>query len=168
MNVYTTELKLAKTRSNIKLEDYKAQIEEAACMYNKAGEAAVNKKSMELLEIKSSSILLRLRSETQLNAVGKALRFFSQQMVNKIPALAGNITSSGQLFRANPIGLPTTEEIQVEIPLKIKEIDDAELIKELVDYVCRKRDPNTSVYLKKAKAVEKMKQLAVEAGMLSI
>ena len=168
MYIYLTELKLAKTRSHITLEDYKTQIEEAACIYNEAGTAAVNKKSMELLEIKSSSILLRLRSEVQLNAVGKALRFFSQQMVNQIPALAGNITSSGQLFRANPIGLPTTEETKVEVPLKIREIDDAELIKALVDYVCRKRDPNTSVYLKKAKAVERMKQLAVEAGMLSI
>ena len=166
--IYTLEMKLAKASKKIDLRDFYAQIEETAAAYNETGADAFNQKSIELLDVKDNAIQMRLRSAIKLNAVGKALRYYSQGLIMRVPALADNLTGSGQLFRVSVIGIPSeeTDSTDLEIPLKIREIDDAELVKALVDYVCRKRDPNTATYLKKVKAVEKMKQLAVEAGIL--
>lgn len=166
--IYTLELKLAKKSSTINLRDYSKEIQDCIADYNSASEKAANRKSLERIEIQDISMLLRLRSSLELIAIGKALRYFSQLAIKRIPPLQENLTGSGQLFRINQIGLPVSEEdpkIQ-EIQLLARTVSDAALLKGLVDYVCRKRDPNTSVYLKKQKAVEQMKQLAVEAGII--
>lgn len=166
--IYTLEMKLAKSSDSIELKNDKSLIEESFHEYNNVCSKSTNKKTIELLNVENNSILLRLSSETKLNAVGKALRYLSKMLLERIPALNNNLTSSGQLFRVNTIGFPTTDPSKSYIPLQISKIDDSELIKSLIDYVCKKRDSNTSQYIKKVKAVEKMKQLAIESGLIII
>ena len=146
--VYTLELKFAKTSANINLTEYTTVITEAISEYNKTGESATNPKHIELNKIDNKFIWLHLTSTSELKVAGKALRFFSQLIINKAPILADNLTTSGQLFRINQIGLPIAKGEDPNIQLQAKEVDDACLIKALVDYISKKRDPNTSTYIK--------------------
>ena len=165
--IYSLELKLARTAEQIRLNEFENTIRQATSDYNDAGKKSVNPKSIELIKIENSLILLHLTSASELRVVGKALRYFSQLLVKKIPILLENLTSSGQLFRVNQIGLPIAENEDPHVQLQAREVDDACLIKALIDYISKQRDPNTATYIKKLKAVEQMKQLAIEAGIIT-
>lgn len=166
--LYTLELKLAKKTNSFNLTEYSKDISKVIEDYNYAGEKAANKKCITLIQTNEKSLNIRLNSTVKLQNSGKALRFFSELMIKKIPDIKDCITSSGQLFRISEIGLPVTENEDPNLQLLAREIDDSTLVKALVDYVCRKRDPNTSVYLKKQKAIEQMKQIALESGLIEL
>ena len=165
--IYSLELKLAKTSDCIHLGDFQTAINEAIIQYNDAGKKSANPKNIELVNIENNLILLHLTSASELRFVGKALRYFSQLIIQKVPILTQNLTTSGQLFRINQIGLPIAEDEDPNVQLQAREVDDACLIKALIDYISKKRDTNTAIYIKKLKAVEQMKQLAIEAGIIT-
>ena len=166
--LYTLELKLAKKTNAFNLKEYSKEISKVIEAYNHAGEKAANNKCIVLIQTKEKSLQIRLNSTAKLHNAGKSLRYFSELMIEKIPDIKDCITSSGQLFRITEIGLPVTENENPDLQLMAREVDDSTLVKALVDYVCRKRDPNTSVYLKKQKAVEQMKQIALESGLIDL
>ena len=164
--LYTLELKLAKQTPDVDLVNYESEIESVMKDYNETSARSYNKKALELCKLDKNSIIVRLNSQVKLATAGKALKYFSQCLIVRIPTLGANITSGGQLFRIKELGSVISEDEDPDIQMRAREVEDAALINALVNYVCKKRDPDTSAYLKKQRAIEKMKQLALQSGLL--
>lgn len=170
---YTYCLKLGlATKSNcIDLCELEKSIKECAEAFNETCKNVSNPKSLTITEIDKKEIVCTLKSSTSLNSPGKALRFYSKILYEKESRILDDALSktSGQLFRITQIGVPSIDDENPDIALKAaREISDADLIKGLIDFVCKKKDGTSAEYVKKNKAITAMKNLALSSGIITL
>lgn len=165
---YLVGLKLANSNASINFQDYTDLI--LACVedYNKVGQSkSKNPKYIELdkSNISPDSIVLTLYSTEILTVVGKALRHLSQLLLSHDDFK--KCTVNGQLLMTFPVSAvaPGGSEKQI---ISISEVDDIEFMKALMDYIYKKRDADSTAYRKKRIALDQMKQIALESGILKI
>lgn len=138
----------------------------AARHYNSVCSASKNNpKEIEIIEIREKSIILYLSSEVELANPGKALRSFSQNLL-KNETFQNTFMFGKQLFTsydvANAYSVPCEKK-----HISAEDIDDTLFLNSLINYFFKKRDPDTKIYLRKKKAIEKMKVIAYDCGIIS-
>jgi len=165
---YLVGLKLANPNVSIDLQSHSDFISSCVKTYNEAGlERSKNPKYIELDEnnVLPDSIVLTLHSTNALKFIGKALRYFSQLLLDNDEFK--KCVVNGQLLRTFPVSDISSIESDKQI-INVTEIDDLEFIKALLDYVYRKRDTDSTVYRRKKIAFDQMKQIGLESGILKI
>ena len=159
MFTYPVKIEIAKPQSSINLKNKEQLFLDAIKSFNESSDSMQNSKTLHDVSVSESYGILTLNSDTPLKSVGRALRKFVCDLLNSgDEELKNACTPSGALFRYTLISAEAPEE---EI-----NVSDSELIKSLIDYVCSNRDTNTTIYRKKRKAIEEMKKVAIEAGII--
>ena len=128
--------------------------------FNESSGSMQNSKTLHDLTVSESCVILTLNSDTPLKSVGRALRKFVCTLLNSgDEELKNACTPSGALFRYTLISAdaPAEEEINVS---------DAELVKALIDYIALNRDTNSTIYRRNRNAIEAMKKIGVESGII--
>ncbi len=167
-NAHLLEMRLAVMANDIDLRKHKKSINACIDKYNSAGSKSANFKQLSLIEVNEKRMTVRLTTDEELNTPGKAIRFFSQELYKKIPSLKAAVTVSGQIFRIKEIGTAVPENEDSAIQLKTLKISDGDLICALVQHSLNKTSSVGAAYEKKRRAIEKMKQLALESGLLNL
>lgn len=160
--MYTYSVKMEPQRIDIKIDFscYQAIIEDSVKDFNETPKK--NVKIISDMVITTSYLTLTLTSEAPLESVGRALRSFTAIILEKEKELISFCTPGGSLFRYTLI----KEENEIFKEDSAEKISDAQLINALVDYVCANRDTNSTVYKKKRMAIEEIKKIAKEAGIV--
>ncbi|MDD4095417.1 MAG: hypothetical protein PHP22_04170 [Oscillospiraceae bacterium] len=166
---YTYKIGIKIAKANTELDFLNSEtnrlIRDAENEYNDiCGFSAQNPKTMIIEEIFHDSIVLTLNSTLPLRAAGKALRPFSQILLRN-PSFTSVVNTSGQLFQTFRVS-PHEAEISASILVSVDEIDDLILLKSLMDYIYRKRDSDSTTYRKKRAAINRMKQIAIDSGII--
>ncbi len=76
------------------------------------------------------------------------------------------ITPNGQLFSTRQLS-KSEKEINTEFSIDYAQIEDLDVIKALMDYVYKKRDPDSTIYRKKKAAFEQIKKIAFDSGIIN-
>lgn len=165
---YLIGLKLTHSNVSINFRDHIEFIQKCVDEYNKVSQSkSLNPKFIELdqNDISTDAIVLTLHSTNALTVVGKALRHFSQLLLNNDGFK--KCVVNGQLLKTIPVSelSPTGSEKQI---VNVSEIDDIEFMKALLDYIYRKRDADSTAYRRKRIALDQMKQIALESGILKL
>ena len=157
--MYNYKVKLELQRADIKVDFLKIadNLIESAEEFSDAPKK--NKKTISDIKVYENYITLNLSSEAYLDSVGRALRGYTCLVLENNEALLACTTPSGSLFKYSLIA--DNKEAEEEI-----KISDSELIKALIDYVTSNRDTNSTIYRRKRNAIEKMKNIAIEAGLI--
>lgn len=159
---YEMTLSLARPGTPFSKED-RQTLEKAIAEYNEKSIYMANPKQIHLLEVADSYISVRLFSTQVLTTPGRGLRMLTTILLNEPTSrFANRVTAGGQLFRVINIKQPTCENALMNPAL----ISDVVFLKAIVDYIMEKKDGSTACQKKKA-AMEEMKKLAVEAGIIS-
>lgn len=109
-----------------------------------------------------STLIITLYSYEELNTPGKAIRLLSQLLINpEEPDNLADLLFEKKLFRSFKVATINSEANTKNI-VDISDISDSTLIKALVDFVCNQQDFSAQ----KRTAVDKMKEIAVEGGLL--
>lgn len=164
MNKYEIELHLAKLNTELKLDKKKDVIYQAQEAYNQRSAVMQNPKTVRIQDVTENYVRLTLESELVLYSVGRALRSFSVILLKEFndEDFNAEVTKSGALFRA----VLLDDACETEQNGK-KELTDLELLKGLMDYVCGKRDPDSTAYRRKRSAMEQIKKICLESGIIS-
>lgn len=135
--------------------------------YNEKSEVSnVNRKKIEISEIKENEIVIKLLSEDKIETPGRALKYLSQLIITE-----GDVDYDDYYSRH----LFHKKLFKVTIPARVNDndtiqyvdtstISDSEFIKSLIDYLAKSKDYSEDC----KKTIEKMKVLAVEVGILKI
>jgi len=165
--VYTIDLYLAAANPTLQLIDKKAVLKEAETRYNAKSVHMQNSKSLEIISIDPilNCVHMTLTSELSLNSVGRAFRTFSTILINDLgdADFKEQVTGSGALFKTV---IPDKEKPSKEPGSSTAEISDLDFVKGLMDYLVNKRDPDSTAYRKKRMAMEEMKKIARESGLI--
>ncbi len=161
---YTIKLQLAYTNSNVQFnrEPFRQTLLDAADAYNLCSGDAPNPKSIYIENIYSSSFTVVLTSQNELTVPGKALRAFSKIVVDS--GVFSECIRHAKLFTTYTLTDISTNKDESPDPGMIS---DAALIKALVDYALNKTEMDSTTYNRKRNAMTHMKQIALEAGILS-
>ena len=76
------------------------------------------------------------------------------------------ITANGQLFSTKQLH-KNEKETSMEFNIDYTQIEDLDVIKSLMDYVYKKRDPDSTTYRKKKAAFEQIKKIAFDSGIIN-
>lgn len=161
MFTYPIKIEISNPQSsiNINLKTKEQLFLDAIKSFNESSDSMQNSKTLHDVSVSESYVILTLNSDAPLKSVGRALRKFVCDLLNSgDEELKNACTPSGALFRYTLISAEAPEE---EI-----NVSDSELIKSLIDYVCSNRDTNTTIYRKKRKAIEEIKKIAIEGGII--
>ena len=92
-------------------------------------------------------MFLILESSLPLNSLGRALRTFSIIIIKEIKDddFINAITANGQLFSTKQL-CKNEKETSMEFNIDYAQIEDLDVIKSLMDYVYKKRDPDSTTY----------------------
>lgn len=167
MYSYQLELSFYNPKAELDLQEDRILtiLQEAVQSYNTTcSHAAQNPKMIELGKIYDKTFELELTSALPLTVPGKALRTLSKILLEH-GEFESQVTSSGQLLKVTVLR-PGTEKNTQDTLTAVSEIDDAELLKCLVDYVCKTKDTDSTTYRKKRAAISQMKQIALDAGII--
>ena len=146
-------------------EAFKTKIIDAVNEYNiVCSNSRKNKKELTIVEIGEKNIILSLSSEVELSVPGKALRSFSQILLRNQDFKDAFIFFK-QLFATYDVANEKLDSSDKK-HISADDIDDTLFLTSLVDYFLNKRDPDTKIYLRKRKAIEKMKVLAYECDIV--
>lgn len=177
MYTYPIGLSLVKVTDK-KLSDRKKFIKETIILFNeKSQTSVVNPKHIGMGEngdddfiINDSSIIITLYSQQSLNSPGKAVRLFSQLLLQSDHEDNFNnlVSDDGKLFKTFNVA-----KISDDISGKINvvdsaQIDDATFMKALIDYLLKSKSTYTSELNEQQIAIEKMKVLALESKIISV
>lgn len=167
--VYKVEIRLATTQKKFNLKDKHVIINDAVQRYNNRSYEMQNPKTLALQEINDDNIFLILESSLPLNSLGRALRTFSVIIIKEIKDedFINAITANGQLFSTRQLG-KNKKEISIKSHIDYAQIEDLDVIKSLMDYVYKKRDPDSTTYRKKKAAFEQIKKIAFDSGIINI
>ncbi len=146
---YPIGLALANNVLNIDLADYISEIKEVIIKYNDIQKKTVNHKKLILINITKKEIILKLYSEKELQVPSKALRSFSQIIIDDFPELADKILYHKHLFRSFPIyNEKDIENSKSNINLNIKNITEKEVLKAMIELCLndRTREENKTLY----------------------
>lgn len=158
---YDMTLSLARPGTPFSNKDRQA-LKQGIAGYNEKSVYMANPKLIQLLEIADSYIHIKLFSTQILTTPGRGLRTLTTILLNDPQSrFADRVTPGGQLFRVISVKQPT-ESTLINPAL----IPDADFFKAIFDYIMEKKDGSTACQRKKA-AMEEMKKLAVEAGIIS-
>lgn len=127
----------------------------------KSDRSTINRKKIEVVEIYDDLIEIRLFTETNLGkAPGRSLTMFSRALINNDKNPFYDSYFKEQLFHGKLFTIEVIEAETVEIKM-----GDEDLIKALVDYIIA---PKSNLLEKQKRAIEQMKKLALESGILKI
>lgn len=160
--VYEMTLSLARPGAPLSDEDYLA-IEKGITEYNARSVYMANPKKIKLLETADSYVKIELSSTQALTTPGRGLRTLTTILMGE-PAsrFAERVAPGGQLFRVISIKQPPRENAEID-PASVSDID---FLKAILDYIMERKDSSTAAQKKKA-AMEEMKILAVESGIIA-
>lgn len=130
--------------------------------YNLCSADTPNPKSISIENIYQSSFTVVLTSQNELSAPGKALRAFSKIVVDS--GVFSECIKHAKLFTTYTLTDISKNTDETPDPGMIS---DAALIKALVDYALNKTELDSTTYNRKRNAMTHMKQIALEAGILS-
>lgn len=159
---YKLGLSLANPSTEVELTAYRQEIEKAVASYNSKQERAVNHKKLFLLKVNPKELIVSLESEVALTTPAKALRTFSQIIVEDLPDMASRMLYHNHIFRSFPI----VDELQIEqsrIESVTAEISDQQLLETMVR-LCMNPFENRSMQEKDA--LLKIKYIIYQAGLL--
>lgn len=116
------------------------------------------------IQLTKTTLVVTLYTQEILNTPGKAVRLLSQLLINsEEPDNLSDLLLDKKLFRS--FKAATTDEIDgSESIIDLSAFSDADLIKALVDFACDRQDFSA----KKRSAVDQMKKIAIENGLLTI
>ncbi len=163
---YEVEIRLKTNQKHFKLEEKEGPLRDAIQRYNDRSSEMQNPKTLILKELHNDCMLLTLESVLPLNSVGRALRTFSIILIKEIkdPDFISAIAPNGQLFST------TQTKNNQKIPMESNDndipINDLDVIKALMDYIYKKRDPDSTIYRRKRAAFEQIKKIALESGII--
>ncbi len=166
--IYEIEVQLATTQKKFSLQDKLGIVQDAIQRYNNRSYEMQNPKTLKLLEINHDSMFLILESSLPLYSLGRALRTFSVIIIKEIKDddFVNAITPNGQLFSTRQLS-KSEKEINTEFSTDYAQIEDLDVIKALMDYVYKKRDPDSTTYRKKKAAFEQIKKIAFDSGIIN-
>ena len=122
----------------------------------------IDKDSIKILD---KRITFTLCSEKELSAPGKSLKQLSNYLL-KEPYFE-QLKVNGKLFKTyTTVDVEDEESGETQSIDVTNAIDDAELVKALVDYLMEPQQPYTKERHDKRVAVDKMKVLAIQSGLL--
>lgn len=153
MYSYLLKIKLAYPSQTIDFNKFSGTIKNAINESNKSSKSI----QICLKDIKEDFFLLEVTSSYEIQHPGKSIRLFSQEIVKS--HYFDSYVRHGKLFSTFPVG--TDEETQEVFDPDT--ISDAELVKCLVDYMANKSQKD---YIKRRKALNEMKKIAHESGLL--
>lgn len=163
---YLIGLKLVHPNPSKELNDFENIINLSAQEYNHiCMNRSTNPKEITIREITGNTIILKLNSRTELSSPGKALRSFSQLLI-KHSEFAKCFVFGKQLFTSFEVTSENSAESNTHITAD--DIDDTLFMGSMLSYFLNKRDSDSTTYVHKRKAVEKMKLLAYECGIITL
>lgn len=113
------------------------------------------------IQLTRTTLVVTLYSQEALNTPGKAMRLLSQLLVTSDnPDNLSDLVWNKKLFRTFKVA--TAEDGGSQNIIDLSGISDGELIKALIDFVCDKKDFSGE----KRNAIDQMKKIAVECGLL--
>ena len=145
---YKLGLSLVNPSTELELTAYQQEIEKAVASYNSKQQRAVNHKKLFLLKVNPKELIVSLESEVALTAPAKALKTFSQIIVEELPDVASKMLYHNHIFRSFPI----VDELQIEqsrIESVTAEISDQKLLEAMVR-LCMNPLENRSIQEKDA------------------
>lgn len=112
---YKLGLALVNPCPEIDLTGYQEQMEQAVASYNSKQKRAANRKALVLLRTTSRELVVALDSQAALTAPAKALRTFSQIIVDEFPDIASRLLYHNHIFRSFPVmDDPQIEQSRIE------------------------------------------------------
>lgn len=117
--------------------------------------------------ISQRDIVFRLYSEKQLSAPGKCMKLLSKYLLEEEYFV--NLKVGEKLFKTyTPSEIVDTSTGQTKVVDAASKITDAALVKSLIDYLLTPQFPYTPEKNNMRNAVEQMKALAAQSGMIKI
>lgn len=114
------------------------------------------------IHITKSTLVVTLYSVLELDTPGKAVRLLSQLLITSEDAdNLSDLILDKKLFRTFKAAVGDSDETKAVIDLSA--VSDSDLIKALVDFACDEHDFSA----KKRNAVDQMKKIAIESGLIS-
>lgn len=114
------------------------------------------------IQLTRTTLVVTLYSQEALNTPGKAMRLLSQLLVTSDkPDNLSDLIWNKKLFRTFKVA--SVEDRDSQNIIDLSGISDGELIKALIDFVCDKKDFSGE----KRNAIDQMKKIAVECGLLT-
>lgn len=159
---YKLGLALVNPCIEIDLTAYPKALEQAVASYNAKQEKAANHKTLILLKITPKELVVALDSQIPLTAPAKALRTFSQIIVEEFPDMASRMLYHNHIFRSFPI-VDDSEIEQSRIESITAEISDQKLLEAMVR-LCMKSPENRTIQEKHV--LSKIKYLIYQAELL--
>lgn len=163
---YLIGLKLVKPNPPKSLCEYSDLIKYMEKEFNRINEKSANPKNMNIREINENTVILNLESQTELSIPGKALRSFSQLLLSNVE-FAENFIFRKQLFVSFDVA-NSTNIVDSKAHISADDIEDAIFLNALINYFLKKKDQVSVSYMQKRKAIDKMKILAYETGILTL
>ncbi len=159
---YKLGLSLVNPTTELKLNKYQQELEQAVASYNSKQQRAVNHKKLILLKVNPKELIVSLESEVALTAPAKALRAFSQIIVEELPDVASKMLYHNHIFRSFPVvDDPKIEQSRIKIVAA--EISDQKLLETMVR-LCMNPLENRSIQEKEA--LLKIKYIICQEGLL--
>ena len=161
MEQYKLVLTLAKSNDGFDLTadpKYLDILKKCAKTYNDKSKG----KEIEIIEssLKPRSFIIILSSPKELEIPGRSIRHFSQALVEHKEF--EDMVINKKLFLTEPAAADNLDGGVVDP----NTIDDIEFLKSLIDYLYNKAPGSSTEYKKKRKALNKMKIIAKEEGLL--
>ena len=128
---YQLGLALVNPSTEIDLTAYQAALKQAVASYNAKQEKAANRKTLVLAKITSKELVVSLDSQAALTAPAKALRTFSQIIVEEFPDLASKLLYHNHLFRSFPL-IDSSQIEHARIESTAVDISDQKLLEAMV------------------------------------
>lgn len=157
---YTAELYLSDPGPAFS-EEEREILQRAAEEFNLHTMEMANPKTIKIEAINDHSVKIKLLSTLPLKS-GRAFRRYTNLLIQH-HEFADRMTSAG-LFRTTLLG-EKAEEREVPSPPP-EQISDLALLQALQRYLFERKDGGSKVYRQKRAAIEKMKELAKDSGIL--
>lgn len=114
------------------------------------------------IQLTKTSLILTLYTQEHINTPGKAIRLLSQLLITSDdPDNLSDLLLDKKLFRSFKAATAQDNSTTNNV-VDLSAITDSDLIKALVDYTCNQQDFSAQ----KRNAVDQMKRIAVENGLL--
>lgn len=177
MYAYPIGLALVKV-TNKKLKFREKFIEKIITLFNEKSQTSVvnpkhigvGKNGEDKFIINDSSIIITLYSQSSLNSPGKAIRLFSQLLLQSEDEDNFNdlVSDDGKLFKTfNVAKISDAASGKINV-VDSAQIDDATFLKALIDYLLKSKSKYTSELNEQQIAIEKMKVLALESKIINL
>lgn len=159
---YTLGLSLVNPCTEIDLTAYQEEMKQAVVRYNAKQEKAVNHKTLALLQITPRELVVALDSQTTLATPAKALRTFSQIIVDEFPDIASQVLYHNHIFRSFPI-VDDSQIEQADIKYATVEISDQAALEGMVRLCMKPPEDRT---LQEKQILSKIKHLLQQTKLL--